>query len=282
MNLVGKIFIVLIFVMSLVFMALSMAVYATHKNWREAVVGPKGFKEQLANANKQLGEERNEYDRLKRNYETEKAAATQAVTKLENELQVIKAEQAKRQQEYAALEKAEREAVATMKTTQDNMNRSEQERDAVEAQVLHAQQDRDAHFKEVHRLTDALNQADNQREQLRKRMVTLAADLAKARDALRWFDINPNANFKDKAPPRVDGIVLTPSGQGLVEISIGSDQGLRVGHQLEVYRAGAAGSAYVGRIEVVKTTPDHSVCKVEPKFQNSAMMRGDRVVSKIE
>ena len=43
MNLVGKIFIVLIFVMSLVFMAFSMAVYATHRNWREVVVGkPKG------------------------------------------------------------------------------------------------------------------------------------------------------------------------------------------------------------------------------------------------
>ena len=32
MNLVGKIFIVLIFVMSLFFMGLTVAVYATHKN----------------------------------------------------------------------------------------------------------------------------------------------------------------------------------------------------------------------------------------------------------
>ena len=38
MNLVGKIFVVLILVMSVVFMAFAMAVYATHRNWREVVV----------------------------------------------------------------------------------------------------------------------------------------------------------------------------------------------------------------------------------------------------
>ena len=41
MNLVGKIFVVLIFVMSLVFMAFAMAVYATHRNWREEVTRPR-------------------------------------------------------------------------------------------------------------------------------------------------------------------------------------------------------------------------------------------------
>ena len=35
MNLVGKIFIVLILVMSLVFMSFAVVVYATHHNWKE-------------------------------------------------------------------------------------------------------------------------------------------------------------------------------------------------------------------------------------------------------
>ena len=35
MNLVGKIFVVSILVMSVLFMAFAMAVYATHQNWRE-------------------------------------------------------------------------------------------------------------------------------------------------------------------------------------------------------------------------------------------------------
>ena len=38
MNLVGKIFVVLILVMSVLFMAFAMALYATHRNWREMVI----------------------------------------------------------------------------------------------------------------------------------------------------------------------------------------------------------------------------------------------------
>ena len=37
MNWLGKVFVVLILIMSLVFMGLSMAVYATHKNWRKVI-----------------------------------------------------------------------------------------------------------------------------------------------------------------------------------------------------------------------------------------------------
>ena len=55
MNLVGKIFVVLIFVMSLVFMAFSIATYATHRNWRDEVLGNQaknkvGLKEELQKA----------------------------------------------------------------------------------------------------------------------------------------------------------------------------------------------------------------------------------------
>ena len=37
MNLVGKIFIVLILVMSILFMAFSISVYHTHRNWQDLV-----------------------------------------------------------------------------------------------------------------------------------------------------------------------------------------------------------------------------------------------------
>ena len=34
MNLVGKIFVILVFVMSIAFMTFAVAIYATHKNWK--------------------------------------------------------------------------------------------------------------------------------------------------------------------------------------------------------------------------------------------------------
>ena len=53
MNVVGKVFTVLILVMSLAFMACSLMLYAAHPDWREAVEGPGGLDAQLKEANKE-------------------------------------------------------------------------------------------------------------------------------------------------------------------------------------------------------------------------------------
>jgi len=291
MNLVGKIFVCLICFFSVVFMAFSMTVYATHRNWREVVLLPAaeatggkdvGLKIQHEEAKRKNDELAAERDKIAKELGAEKDARTQAVAKLENELKELNAERAKREKEYAELVKSEREAVATMKTAQDNATHSEKERDDLDTKAAQAREDRDKHFKEVVRLTDELHGLKKTSDDLQKRMTTLSADLAKAKEALRYFDINPDSDYKSKTPPRVNGLVRAVTGEGFVEISIGADDGLRAGHQLEVYRAAGGASTYVGRIEVVKTTPDRAVCKINPKFQNSNMMKDDRVVSKIE
>jgi vacuolar-type H+-ATPase subunit I/STV1 len=268
-----------------------MTVYATHRNWREVVMLPKeeatggkeiGLKFQLEEAKRKNDELKGEYEKITKELNAEKDARTQAVAKLENELKELTAARDKREKEYAALVESERKAVATMKTAQDNAAHSEKDRDELDAKAVQAREDRDNHFKEVVRLTEELHALKSETDGLNNRMTSLTADLAKAKDALRYFDINPNSDFKSKTPPRVNGTVRAVTGEGFVEISIGADDGLRAGHQLEVYRAAGGTSTYVGRIEVVKTTPDKAVCKINPKFQNSNMMKDDRVVSKIQ
>lgn len=288
MNLVGKIFVVLIFVMSLVFMSFTMAIYATHKNWRDVVMNeqvaadkPLGLSHQLRNEqtrNKELNEQ---MEKLRLQYDGEKAAKTQAIAKLATELEAAKAELANIEKIKAKLDESSREAVAAMNSTQANSTDFRKERDDLRVEILQAQKDRDAHFKEVVRLTDELNQAINDKEQLRKRTEDLGKDMVKADEVLRKFGLDKNKDYSS-VPPIVDGVILATPGAGLVEISIGSDDGLLKGHQLEVYRASGGQSTYVGRIEVVKTAPDKSVCRIDPKFQNSNMTKGDRVASKIE
>jgi phosphoglycolate phosphatase-like HAD superfamily hydrolase len=292
MNLVGKIFVVLIFVMSLVFMSFVVAVYATHRNWREVVLLPReqvvpgkeiGLKFQLDEAKVKNDGFKNELEKVTRERDAEKTARIDAVAKLENELKVRTKERNDRDRDLAALVQSERNAVAAMNATQAEIAIAEKERSKLRTEVLQAQKDRDAHFKEVQRLLDELHQAANDKVQLQNRLTTLAQDLAKAKEALRYYDINENSDYKAKAPPRVDGVILATPGDGLVEVSLGSDDGLRKGHQLEVYRISGGASTYVGRIEVVKTAPNLSVCKLAPNFpQNSNIMKGDRVASKIE
>ena len=74
----------------------------------------------------------------------------------------------------------------------------------------------------------------------------------------------------------VDGVVLEVSDKDLLEISIGADDGLKVGHSLDVYR----GNTYLGRIVIKKTNPDRAVGQVKKELQRGQIKRGDRVTTR--
>jgi Ca-activated chloride channel family protein len=74
----------------------------------------------------------------------------------------------------------------------------------------------------------------------------------------------------------LQGVVLAATPDN-VEISIGSDDGVLVGHQLEVYRTAGGSNTYLGKIEVIKTSPDQAVCKVLPQFRKGVIEASDRV-----
>jgi len=292
MNLVGKIFVVVILVLCLVFMALAMSVYTAQRNWREVVMLERdkvtpgkelGLKWQLEAAKKENENLTDEKAKLQKDYAAEKAARQQSLTRLQTELAVAQKERKSQEAQRADLEKDKRDAVAAMNATQKNLTAFQQERDRQRTELVQAQQDRDKHFAEVVRKTDEFNQAVNEKEVLRKRTLELVKDLKKADDELTHFGLpDKNSDYKSKLPPKVNAIVTSVNGDGYIEISLGSDDGLREGHQLEVYRTSGGQSTYVGRVKVVKTDPSTSVCKVDPNFQNSNIMVNDRVASKIE
>ncbi len=289
MNLVGKILTVLILVMSLAFMGFAVAVYATHKNWKEVVL----LTEDQVRPGKNLGltyevqglKDRNQRLKdqkiqLEGDVEAERKAKEQAVAKLESQFELIKVRHARLVQENEQLVKDQREAVAAMKAAQTTLASFRAEVLKLRTGVAEAQKDRDAHFKEVVRLTDELHQAINERQRLNARRASLDADLSKAKQVLRHFGLDKDASL-DSSPPQVEGIVLAVPQPSLVEISIGSDDGLKEGHSLEVYRTAGGSSTYVGRIHVVKTSYDKAACKVDPNYRKSNVQRGDRVTSKI-
>ena len=62
--------------------------------------------------------------------------------------------------------------------------------------------------------------------------------------------------------------------------SIGSDDGLQNGHELDVYR----GAKYLGRVRIVETRPDRAVASVLKEFKEVAqdfIRKGDRVATKL-
>ena len=290
MNLVGKIFIVLIFVMSLVFMSFVVAVYATHQNWREVVLRPEsevkpgmelGLKFQLEGARERNQQLKDQLEKLTEELAFEKAAKRQALTKLETENDELIRRRDNQEKELARLNQDCRDLVAATKATQDAEAALRQEVLGLRGEIRQAQADRDRFFGDVVALTDELHQGAMQLRSLNARNLRLVDDLAKAMEVLRKFGLEAEPARYQDVPPNVDGVVLAVRSGGLLEISIGGDDGLLKGHRLEVYRTGEGGSTYLGRIEVSETSFDKAVCKILPEFLKGPIQRGDRVKSKL-
>jgi hypothetical protein len=96
---------------------------------------------------------------------------------------------------------------------------------------------------------------------------------------MRENHLNP-ATEPGSVVPTVNGLVTQirrTGGAQYVEISIGADDGLVEGNTLEVSRGGK----YLGRIEIVETTPDKSVGRVDRRFQQGQIQENDRVATRI-
>ena len=282
MNLVGKILTVLIFVMSLCFMMMAVMVYSTHVNWRDKVMakgGPgqkPGLKFLLQDLNRERDDLQVQLKRATDTLEDEKLAKRDQVSKLENERDELKRERNQREIEVQVLNKTTAEAVVVMDRTHATLEDLRSEVVKLREDKRKAEEDRDTSFIRVVEKTDELHQLQNEKTRLEGIQLTLVADAQRMRDVLRANDIDPAAD-PDAFIPKTSGLVSATPGNGIIQVNIGSDDGLKKGHNLEVYRK----ERYLGRVEIVVTQPDKAVCKIIPEYRKGAILRGDRVTSKL-
>ncbi len=277
MNWLGKVFVVVILIMSLVFMGLSMAVYATHKNW-------KAESEKLS---KQYGELKAEKDALvtSHNLEVEElqrvnTAAVQQAVKSEAERVSQVDRNLQLQTEVDGLRQNQREHIAAVASTQEiNKNLNTEVAD-LRGKVRDEQLKRDRLFKEALNATEELHQAAGEYNATRERNEQLTKQVAGKDLILRENGFNPNAD-PTSVVPTVEGVVShieRKAGTQLVEVSIGADDGLKTGNTLEVSRGGK----YLGRLDIIETSPDKSVGRVDRRYQQGQIQEGDRVATRIK
>lgn len=277
MNWLGKVFVFVILIMSLVFMGLSLAVYATHKNWKEVTDLQKTKIDQLNNDKAQLTETHNreveELDKLKT------SALARAAT-LEAELKDANATNQKMQTELAALNQNQREHIAAVKATQDLNADLTAKVNGLRTQIKDEQQIRDRVFKQALVATEDAHQKAAEYNSARERNEQLTKQVAGMTTVMREKNIDP-ATDPNSVVPIVEGIVnqiRRTSNAQLVELSVGADDGLKAGNTLEVSR----GDKYLGRLEIIETSPDKSVARVDRRFQQGQIQEGDRVATRIK
>ena len=282
MNLVGKIFIVLIFVMSAVFMAFSVAVYASHTNWRNVVKAEETGLEAQLSGQKLKGEQlQSQLTKMEEQLAFEQKTRREALAKQATAEEEFERERDQQEAALARLNQDLREAVATMAATQETLKSLRSEVDGLRTNIRQTEKDRDDAFGEMVQKTDELHDAANELKTLQDRSNRLAADYADAVAVLRKHDLKPNPELYTTEAPDVEGQVLAVTAKGSIEVNIGSDDGLLEGHELQIYRIADTVSMYLGKVQVTQTATDKAVCKILPEFRKGTIQRGDRVDSKL-
>jgi uncharacterized protein (DUF3084 family) len=262
-------------------MTLALAVYATHKNWKTYVDDPQtGLAAKLTAAQAESTRLQGEYNRLETQLDIEVKSAQQQVRKLESERVALNERNTAIQTELDQLKAERRDATAAVAATQQNNQRLADEVGGLREDIRANQQARDRAFATTLQATEELHQTKGELDTSAERTRDLLAQVATMTSAMREGGMDPNVSA-DAIVPSVNGLVSQVKQSGgtqLVEVTIGADDGIKQGNTVEVFR----GDRYLGRLEILKTTPDKAVGRVDRKFQQGQIMEGDRVATRLK
>lgn len=272
MSIIGKIFVFAVLIMSVVFMSFAIAIFSSHTNWQAE---SKRLQEQLTKVTEERQQKEAAITKLNEDIAASVAARDKVVAALHAAL-------AEKSSELADLQK--KRDVQLSKLDQDiaELTRAKQERDAAEKKIAELrkeiadlQEDLKGMVNRGANLAAKLHQAESELAMASERKEQLEKQVMDARLVLQQNGLS--LERPRNVIPVVDGIVTAVS-DNLVEVSIGSDDGLQKGHELEVFRA----DQYLGRLRVVSVTPDRAVVRVIKEYARGIVQRGDRVATKLK
>lgn len=288
MNLVGKIFVFLIFVMSLVFASFAVMVFVAHTSWKAEILRTSeeagkvnkslGWKYKLANAEKEASELQTQYDELEDAYAAMDTARRQEIVKLEQEKERLLATYATERETNKEITAKFEKTLAELRAFQNMLANMKTDNDSMRKEITAAREVITDKFRQLVKLREELNHNIAMVAQLQQRREQLLVALNQAE---AWLAVH---NIKKETPlnaeePIVDGFVTEVrkvNDNILVEISLGSDDGLKKGHMLQVFR----GKTYLGEITIVLAESDRAAGKVNRKWQQGEIRDGDRVLSR--
>src|SRR5215211_7184230 len=144
MNWLGKVFVVVILIMSLVFMGLALAVYATHKNWQQV---SENLNKKLQAAQAENAKLQTEHNRRVEDLEREKTIAEQQVAKLDAERVSLAERNTTIQAELDQLRQNQRDHIAAFDATQKINVALATDVTGLRTQIRKTMEDRDKLFK---------------------------------------------------------------------------------------------------------------------------------------
>lgn len=290
MTFVGKVLVVVQLVLSLCFMAFAGALFTVQDNWRQEATKMKAERDAAETKVSDLQAELDAYkdeatakmknmDERANDAEGKLEAAQTSIREMKDELSTVKTE--RDTQRELALNATEEAKIRQAEAIAEHEVNSRLLRTLNESGV------------EKRALTDEIFNKDVREDQLiekHSRLLDEYAALKKGVSSTVSLQKRPSRGPAAKTPaPNVKGEVTVvrkakDNSSELVQISIGSDDGLQEGHSLSVYRfrpGNDRASMYLGEIEIVYVRSDKAVGQVIHPAKNGEIEVGDNVTTKL-
>jgi uncharacterized phage infection (PIP) family protein YhgE len=276
MNLLGKIFTGLLFLLSVIFFTLAVAVNASHVDYRKLVKDPStGFEARLKKAELKSQQLTTTLEETKSELSIEQAARRSALGALQTQIEQRESELAAQEAELTKLLAAHTALVATEQQTQQDLNARTKDNETLRKQIVDAREDRDQTFGRLTKAIDEKTRLEGMYQALNERLQQLASDYTGAKEQLEILGLKPNSLAQ--GAPAANGEVTAVSSSGLVEVSLGQDSGMKEGLTLEVSRGGQ----YLGKLKITRVEAGASVAQILTGFQTGYIRKGDRVDTKL-
>jgi len=285
MNIIGKIFVFAVFVMSLVFMSFAIALFSTHTNWRDEInrtadqvqAGkPLGYKLQLEQAKKERETLTTEIARLTAEVAASEAARDQIVAKIQTALEEKDKELQDLRKDKDAREDKRVTAESDLATANQELKKATDKIEELRADIAKQQNTVNEAVARSAKLAGELHEKESFLEIATERKAQLEKQVANARLLLKQHGLAIESLPRDQVPT-VGGIV-TAVADDSIEVTLGGDDGIQMGHFLEVYRD----AEYLGRVRVISVKPDRSVGRVIREFKRGDIQPGDRVATRLK
>ncbi len=285
MTTVGKILVVLHLVLSILFMAFAGGVFTAQKNWR-TFAGT-----QTAALKKATDKQKDQ----QAEFEKERTDTAKKLTDLTNDIAKLTGEKTALDNQAKDLDAKNKQLNVSLDSQRDlaalnGVEADERKKEADQQRGNNAvlYQTREELITSLQKVSDDRFALELKLSQLTEKHDEMLTDLATMKRFLASKNLATDPKLMQALvtpPPPLDGIITeyrkdARGGLEYVGISLGSDEGLSVGHKLTAY---SAGGKYLGQIRLTTVYPDKSAGIVvkEEKAKNVTIKEGDHVTTKL-
>jgi len=278
MTTVGKILVIVIMVFAVVFLGISTVVFTTATNWKTATAAQKKKVDELTTKNRDFqtaaDAAKKELEKAQADHKAVLAQTESRIKSLEDEIKTLNNEATAARAKLETAQQSANTSLALAEGRRSETGQLREQKAAVEKQANE--------FKlRQTELNDKIRDLERQSKTLDENNKDLRDRLARVTTLLRRAGLSDDITTVKgtEAPPPVQGEVsrVDPMNQKM-EITIGSDDGLAPGHELNLYRLKPR-TEYLGRVRIVTVDPDQAVARVIGKTVNGKKIQEGDIVS---